>query len=242
MSINCDAIESLCLEITNEKLKNIILNLTYRPPNGRVKEFEKHLNKMRSTNDILKKEVIMAGDFNMNLLDFEQNNKVQNVLNIMFGHSMMPVINKPTRVTKNAATAIDHIFINSVTTTKFKTGIIKSDISDHFPIFFVADYNIHIKETKKRFIFRRNLSDISVEKFKYKLHTVSWDSTTNCLDTNKAYDNFIEIFSSLYDEFFPKEKIKLKPQKYNNHWITKGIKKIVQKKTEIVRKILKKQK
>ena len=107
----------------------------------------------------------MAGDFNMNLLEFEQNKKVQNFLNILFGHSMMPVINKPTRVTKNTATAIDHIFINSVTTTKFKTGIIKSDISDHFPIFFVADYNIHIKEKKERFIFRRDLSDNSVEKF-----------------------------------------------------------------------------
>ena len=93
----------------------------------------------------------MAGNFNMNLLDFEQNKKVQNFLNIMFGHSMIPVINKPTRVTKNTATAIDNIFINSVTTSKFKTGIIKSDISDHFPIFFVADYNIHVKETKRTF-------------------------------------------------------------------------------------------
>ena len=51
----------------------------------------------------------MAGDFNMNLLDFEQNKKVQNFLNITFGHSMMPVINKPTRVTKNTAAAIDHL-------------------------------------------------------------------------------------------------------------------------------------
>ena len=75
----------------------------------------------------------MAGDFNMNLRDFKQNKKVQNFLNIMFDHSMMSVINKPTRVTKNTATAIDHIFINSVTTTKFKTGIIKSDILDNFP-------------------------------------------------------------------------------------------------------------
>ena len=77
LSINCDAIESLCLEIANEKSKNITLNLTYRPPNGDVKESGKHLNKILSTNDILKKEVIMAGDFNMNLLDFEQNKKVQ---------------------------------------------------------------------------------------------------------------------------------------------------------------------
>ena len=225
-SINCDAIESLCLEITNEKLKNIILNLTYRPPNGDVKEFEKHVNEILSTND-------------MNLLDFEQNKKVQNFLNIMFDHSMMPVINKPTRVTKKTATTVDHIFINSVTTTRFKKGIIKSDISDHFPIFFVTDYNIHIKETKEHFIFRLDLSDISVEKFKYKLCTVSWDSITNSSDTNKTYDNFIEIFSSLYDECFPKKKIKLKPQKYNNPSITKGIKKLSKRKQKLSEKLLK---
>ena len=81
----------------------------------------------------------MTGDFNINLLDFEQNKKVKNHLNIMFGYSTMSVLNKLTRITKNTATAIDHIFINSVTTTKFETGIITSDISDHFPIFFVAD-------------------------------------------------------------------------------------------------------
>ena len=239
LSINCDAIESLCLEIINEKSKNIILNLTYRPPNSEVKEFEKYLNKILSTNDILKKKVIMADTFNMNMLDFEQNKKVQNFLDIMFGYSMMPVINKPTRVTKNTATAIDHIFINFFTTTKFKTGIIKSDISDHFPIFFAADYNVHIKETKERFIFRRDLSDISVEKFKYKLRIVSWDSITNSSDTNKAYDNFIEIFSSLYDECFPKKKIKLKPQKYNNPCITKGVKKSSKRKQKLYEKFLK---
>ena len=64
--------ESLCLEITNEKLKNIMLNLTYRPPNGEVKDlkgpFEKRLNKILSTDGIIKKEVIMSGDFNMSLL------------------------------------------------------------------------------------------------------------------------------------------------------------------------------
>ena len=88
----------------------------------------------------------------------------------------------------------------------------------------MADYNIHITETKECFIIRRDLSNNSVEKFKYKLRTVSWDSITNSSDTNKAYDNFIEIFSSLYDECFPKKKIKLKPLKYNNPWITKRIK------------------
>ena len=93
----------------------------------------------------------MAGDLKMNLLDFEQKKKVRNIFNTMFGHSMMPVINKPTRVTKNTVTAIDHNFINSFTTTNFKTGIIKLDILDHFPISFVADCNIHIKKKQKTF-------------------------------------------------------------------------------------------
>ena len=39
-SINCDAIESLCLEITNEKSKNSILYLTCRSQNGDVKNLE----------------------------------------------------------------------------------------------------------------------------------------------------------------------------------------------------------
>ena len=98
------------------------------------------------------------------------------------------------------------------------------------------------KKTKERFIFSRDLSDISMKKFRYSLHTVSWDSITNSSDTNKAYDNFIEILSSLYDECFPKKKIKLKPQKYSNPWITKEIEKLSKRKEKMYKKILKKQK
>ena len=115
---------------------------------------------------------------------------------------MIPIINKPTRFIKRTAIAIDHISINSVTTTKFKTGIIKSDVFDHFPILFIAGCIIHKKETKEHYIFRRDLSDVSVEIFKYKLRTVRSGSITNSCDRDNAYDIFIEIFSSLYEECF----------------------------------------
>ena len=104
LSINCDPIESLCLETTNEKSRNIVLKLIYRPPNGDVKEFKKHLNKILSANGILNKGVIMAGR-----LLISNKKIVQNYLNTIFGHSMMPVINKPTRVIKNTPTATDQI-------------------------------------------------------------------------------------------------------------------------------------
>ena len=58
----------------------------------------------------------------------------------MFPFGMIPTINKPTRVTRQAASAIDHIITNSVMHTGFKSVIIKTDISDHFPVFFRYKY------------------------------------------------------------------------------------------------------
>ena len=48
---------------------------------------------------------------------------------------MIPNINKPTRVTNKTATAIDHILTNTYTEIIFKTAILKSDVTDHFPIY-----------------------------------------------------------------------------------------------------------
>ena len=48
---------------------------------------------------------------------------------------MIPTINKPTRVTKKLQQpAISHIITNSFAKNNFKAAIIKSNISDYFPI------------------------------------------------------------------------------------------------------------
>ena len=46
---------------------------------------------------------------------------------------MIPIMNKPTRVTRKTAAVIDHI-TNCFVDTNSKTSIFKSDISDHFPV------------------------------------------------------------------------------------------------------------
>ena len=63
---------------------------------------------------------MLAGDFNINVLDFEQNKKVQNLVNFMFQFGLLPRINKPTRLTNRAISAIDHII---TTSNNFKTAI-----------------------------------------------------------------------------------------------------------------------
>ena len=50
MSINCDAIQSLSIEISSPKSKNIILNTIYRPPNGDMKQCETYFKDVFSKN------------------------------------------------------------------------------------------------------------------------------------------------------------------------------------------------
>ena len=45
-----------------------------------------------------------AGNFNMNLFGYEKCKKIQEFLNLIHENSMIPAINKPTRVTRQSAT------------------------------------------------------------------------------------------------------------------------------------------
>ena len=57
---------------------------------------------------------MFAGDFNMNVLDYELNRKVKSFFDLMYQRNLIPIMNKPTRVGKNSATAIDHIITNYI--------------------------------------------------------------------------------------------------------------------------------
>ena len=127
----------MCVEVFNKNSKSIVLNLTYQPPNGDPDELENHFKNTLSKREITNKELILVGNFNINVLDFNESKMAQNFVNLMFRHGLIPTVNKPTRVTRNTATAIDHIITNSVINAEFKAGIIKTVISDHFPVFFV---------------------------------------------------------------------------------------------------------
>ena len=159
LNMNSDAIECLCLEISTKTSKKIILSLNYLPPNGDTTLFEKHMKSILSKNKATKKEVILIGDFNMNLLDFDKNKRVQSFVNLMFRFGMIPTINKPTRVTRHTATAIDHVFTNTIMDNiEIKTAIVKTDITDYFSIIFATKNKIDT-EIIEQYIFKRNTSD-----------------------------------------------------------------------------------
>ena len=79
----------------------------------------------------------------------------------MFRYNMIPLTNKPTRVTRHSANAIDHISTNSVTShNDFKSAIIKTDLLDHFPIVFPIKNN----ETTQRPVVNLPTNALTVKK------------------------------------------------------------------------------
>ena len=65
--------------------------------------------------------------------------RVQSLVNLMFEFSMIPTINKKTRVTQYTATAIVIIITNCIIKSDFKNAIVKTYLSDHFPIIFINE-------------------------------------------------------------------------------------------------------
>ena len=84
------------------------------------------------------KAIYIAGDTNLNLIDYETKVKVKNYLNLLFQKNFIPVINKPTRVSRNNATIICYINTNNFLNNDMHSRIITDDISDHFPRFLIS--------------------------------------------------------------------------------------------------------
>ena len=77
----------------------------------------------------------IMGDFNINLLEHNLSPPVENFIykNLMTSKILLPIINRPTRVTPHSCTLIDNIFCNRVDEVE-SSGVI-TNISDHYPVF-----------------------------------------------------------------------------------------------------------
>ena len=112
------------------------------------------------------KTCLLVGDLNLNLIDYQSNAKVRNFVNLIFQHSLVPIVNKPTRVTKNNATLIDYIITNYFTDQENLTGILKTYISDHFSIFNISmKHGLGSNDTKV-IIKKRIIDADSIQEFR----------------------------------------------------------------------------
>ena len=95
------------------------------------------------------------GDFNINLLAVETCNYAHKFLLSLQSCSLIPTVDKPSRVYNDSATLIDNIFVNKLDSKIIIiSGNILSDISNHYSQFcFVHGVKViavNSKNIKKR--------------------------------------------------------------------------------------------
>ena len=124
ISLNCDYIESVFLELSYGNTY-ILVGTVYRPPNTSYPSFEDRICEALSVSFI-------CGDFNIDVMN-SNCHLVDDFMNMMQSHALLPSINKPTRISENSATLIDNIFISCH--AGCSSGVLVSNVSDHLPYF-----------------------------------------------------------------------------------------------------------
>ena len=202
----------MSIEVCKGRTRNAIFNVVYRPPNGDAKISEQFCKDLFSNNSKNLKNTILAGDFNINALDYEQNKEGQSFFNLIYQCNMIPTINKPTRVGKNSATAIDHIIPNCIAGSQFKTAILKTVVTDPFPIAMALKTDGPVYQSQKvQNVHKRNYDEKAIESFKQQLREIDWQS----LKKMRGSQNIFEKFIFVGDNFFPKSKITYKKKKFS---------------------------
>ena len=140
------------------------------------------------------KKIFVIGDLNINCLSYGSNSETKSFFDNIFQLGVIPIINKPTRITPTSITAIDNILTNSFFDLTLKTGIIKTDISDHFPIYFSTKTETSYENVPSGKYYKRIINDTTINNFKEKLSNLNWDHVINELNADSAYNKFITTF------------------------------------------------
>ena len=166
-----DTIESLFIEVVSLH-KRVIIAVIYRPPGTDIRDFNDSLTEVL---DIIKRErkiCYIMGDFNIDLLKSNQHIPSSEFCELLFSHSFFPLISKPTRATFETATLIDNIFSNACNFQQHLSGILCTDISDHFPV-FAFNPSIRIcRESQTQIQFCEGLIQIKIFRASRKLCAV----------------------------------------------------------------------
>ena len=147
-----------------------IVGCIYKHRNMPITEFiSDFLEPLLTKISLEKKDVILLGDYNINLLNCESDKNTSEFLELILPFSLMSRIMNPTRITPRSQTMIDNIFYREVQ-PKVIAGNIATEISDHLTQFIAIPgrHTEHLNED----IYRRNYKALNHHKFKDDLHTI----------------------------------------------------------------------
>ena len=159
--------ESLFIEVSGFLYKKIIIGNIYRPPRVHKKDHDTFLEELTPilfNLQICKHGVVIAGDFNINLLNIRDKINVSDFFDTLTSNSFFPQITFPTRFSERCGTLIYNFFVQySPIGARNVSGILTHRLSDHQPYFLAID-PILVKQVPPKMIESRRLNTKNISK------------------------------------------------------------------------------
>ena len=173
------------------------------------------------------KTVVLLGDFNADLLKYDQNSNISDFLDLMYSSLLLLHIFSPTRTTSSSATLIDNIFTNNYNSS-FVSGNLVNTLSDHHAQFLImGNQHSPLELDSKEHMFQ-DLQEIEKNKniISSLLENKDWVSKLRLShnDVNLSSELFLRKVEKLINFWAPLQKVSSKQNKQlNKPCLTSGI-------------------
>ena len=216
-------LESTFIELLSSSSKNIIVGCIYKHPSMHSSKFNSiYLNDLLEKLSHVNKNVILIGDFNIDLLKYDTNSDCSDFLDAMYDNFLLPHIGVPSRVTSHSKTLIDNIFSNTIEDGSISGNLVTAT-SDHYGQFLLMKNLSNKKNIANTVVYHQNFQKINEKQFENDLQNTIWEDALEIHsdDVDKPFETFFSTMKFIIDR--PLKKMSLKERKLKlKPWLTKG--------------------
>ncbi len=171
------------------------------------------LNKFETNNN----EVIITGDFNIDLLKIYDSPLISKYFDMLTGNSFYPKIIIPTRLSNNHGTLIDNFLCKLTNTTLDTTSVVLlKRFSDHQPYFILLN-NVQTRDSPSVFIKITKQDKESIPKIQNELLISSELTNLNSSlneNPNAAYNILHKVIQEAKNRHMPSKFVKYNKYKH----------------------------
>ena len=212
---------SVLIELKNKK--KLLVSSMYRPPNTNAREFvDEYAELLSKMKRIPNCDLVIGLDHNMDLIKSDIHRHTADFISLNLDLLMMPLISRPTRITKSTATLIDNIIVDQSMLDLCSSNILIEDISDHLPSVVSIDGLKTYKKEKVK-ISSRDTRKRNMDALLAALSKKDWDILIT-EDVNISFDKLHTELCALLDHFVPFQTHEINYKNLRREkWITPGI-------------------
>ena len=220
--------ECMGLHVRKPNNRKMFIMCIYRPPQGSVQKLIDFLKSICTLRDVIRSEVWILGDFNLNIM-LRNSPDIVKMNRLLREIGLSQYIQEPTRLTSRGGTCIDWVITNSLYVCKY--GVLNDLLSDHFPVYAIRKKEREtVVKVKKKVRIYKNYDE---NNFKILFNEMDWDSFFICLDVDNLWEKMYTHIHNILEIICPYKHIYVRKERVP--WFTNEIYECMKKRTHYVK-------